>query len=153
MAKFSAVSLARLAGAHPLLQKIMHAALGKYDFTILQSQRGRADQEKAFRAGNTHAHFGQSAHNWDPAIALDVAPWPIDWNDRGRFIALNKVIGCFDPATGYGYGIAKDMKVPLRWGGDWNFNGILTDEHLVDLPHYELHPWREWAKHSKPFRG
>ncbi|MBN9067072.1 MAG: hypothetical protein J0H60_11600 [Rhizobiales bacterium] len=153
MAKFSAVSLARLESAHPLLQKVMHAAIEKYDFTILQSQRGRADQEEAFRKGNTHAHFGQSAHNWSPAIALDVAPYPIDWKDAARFVALNKVIGCFNPETGFGYGLAKDMQIPLRWGGDWNFNGKTTDEHLVDLPHYELHPWRTWAKKSKLFKG
>ncbi|OJU02811.1 MAG: hypothetical protein BGN87_06355 [Rhizobiales bacterium 65-79] len=151
MAKFSAVSLARLEGAHPLLQKVMNAAIEKFNFMILQSQRDRADQEKALRKGNTHAHFGQSAHNWAPAIALDVAPYPLDWNDRQRFIALSKVVGCFNPATGFGYGIAKELMVPLRWGGDWNFNGILTDEHLSDLPHYELHPWREWAKHSRLF--
>jgi peptidoglycan L-alanyl-D-glutamate endopeptidase CwlK len=151
MAKFSKISLARLEGAHPLLQKVMHAAIEKYDFTVLQSQRGRADQEEAFRRGNTRAHFGQSAHNWDPAIALDVAPYPIDWSPSAnwRFIDLNKVIGCFNPATGFGYGLAKEMKIPLRWGGDWHFSGKTGG--LVDLPHYELHPWRAWAKKSKLF--
>lgn len=141
MPTFSAASFSRLAGAHPLLRRVMSEAIKHYDFTVLDSQRGRAAQEKAFRAGNSKAHFGQSAHNWAPAIALDVAPFPIDWNDRQRFIDLSKVI----------LPIARDMKVPLRWGGDWNMNGVLTDEHLSDLPHYELHPWREWAKHSKPF--
>jgi peptidoglycan L-alanyl-D-glutamate endopeptidase CwlK len=43
------------------------------------------------------------------------------------------------------------MHIPLRWGGDWNFNGKTAG--LVDLPHYELHPWREWAKKSKLFGG
>jgi len=36
---------------------------------------------------------------------------------------------------------------------DWNMNGVITDEHFIDYPHVELHPWREWAKKSKPFEG
>jgi peptidoglycan L-alanyl-D-glutamate endopeptidase CwlK len=143
MPSFSVTSSRRLANAHPLIQKVMNEAIRHYDFMMLDSQRGRAAQEKAFREGHSKAHFGQSAHNWSPSIAVDVAPYPLDWNDRKRFIDLSKII----------LPIAKDMGVPLRWGGDWNMNGIMTDEHLSDLPHYELHPWRTWAKQCKPFGG
>lgn len=135
MPSFSAASAQRLAGAHPLLQKVFNEVIKKTDIVIMDSQRGRAAQEEAFRKGNSKAHFGQSAHNWAPSVALDVAPFPIDWNDRGRFIALSKIV----------LATAKDLGVPLRWGGDWNQNGILTDEKLSDLPHYEVHPWRDFA--------
>lgn len=138
---FDVGATARLKHAHPLLQKLMNVAREKFDFTILDSQRGREAQEKAFREGHTKVHFGNSAHNWDPSVALDVAPLPIVWSSRAPFIALSKVI----------LAIAKEEKIPVRWGGDWNMNGILTDEKFSDLPHYELHPWREWAKESKPF--
>lgn len=141
MPAFSEVSKKRLSGAHPLIQKVMNEAIKKYDFMMLDSQRGRAAQEEAFRKGNSKAHFGQSAHNWEPSVAVDVAPYPLDWNDRKRFIELAGII----------MPIAKGFKIPLRWGGDWNQNGILTDEKLSDLPHYELHPWRDFAKDCKLF--
>lgn len=141
---FDIGSQKRLSRAHPLLQKLMDAADKELDdFQILDSQRGRAAQERAFREGNSKARFGQSAHNWAPSIALDIAPKPIDWNNRDAFIRLAKVI----------LPIAAHLKIPIRWGGDWNMNGKWTDEKFSDLPHYELHPWRAFAKKSKLFEG
>lgn len=148
---YGTVSRQRLAGAHPLLQKLFNEAVKKIDIQILQSQRGRDDQEYAFSHGYSKAHFGQSAHNWNPSIALDVCHYPLDWKDRNGFLAVQAVVGWYNPMKNTGHGLAKNMKIPIRWGGDWNMNGILTDEHLVDLPHYELHPWREFAKSSKLF--
>ena len=143
MPSFSASSRSRLAKAHPLLQDIMNEAIKQYDFTILDSQRGRADQEKAFREGKSKAHFGQSAHNWSPSVALDVAPFPIDWNETKRFHDLAAII----------LNIAREKNIPLRWGGDWDMNGKPNTSGLIDLPHFELHPWREWAKKCKPYGG
>lgn len=133
-AKFDAASAKRLAGAHPMLQQLMNAARQKIAFTILDSQRGREAQEKAFREGHSKAHFGQSAHNWTPAIAVDIAPVPLDWNNVAAFDALAKVI----------LPLAKDMKIPITWGGSW--------ATLKDRPHYELSPWREFAKQAKPYQ-
>ncbi len=138
---FDAASAKRLAGAHPDIQRVMNAARVKVAFTILDSQRGRAAQELAFKQGHSKAHFGQSAHNWSPAIAVDIAPSPLNWGDTKSFIALSKVI----------MPIAKELGVPLRWGGDWNMDGSTSDGW--DFPHYELHPWREYAKNAKPFAG
>lgn len=148
---FDEASAKRLAGAHPLLQKLFTAARRKIAFTIMDSQRGRAAQEAAFKAGHSKAHFGQSAHNWDPAVACDLAPIPLDWNNVGAFRAVQAVIGWYDPKSGRGAGLAKEMKIPIRWGGDWNMDGNPSDGW--DLPHYELHPWREFAKSSKPYQG
>lgn len=142
MASFSKISKQRLAGAHPLLQKIMNEAINHYDFMVLDSQRDRAAQERAFKQGNSKVHFGQSAHNWAPSIALDVAPFPIDWNDLGRFKVLQLEI--ILP-------IAQKMQIPIRQGIDWNRDGNLSNDGWDDYPHVELHPWREWAKKSHLF--
>jgi peptidoglycan L-alanyl-D-glutamate endopeptidase CwlK len=131
---FSARSKQRLRGAHPLLQKVMNAAIVDFDFSILESQRNKADQEKAFKGGFSKARFGQSSHNWTPALALDVGPYPLDWNDIAAFKALAKVIRKH----------AKALKVDLVWGGDWT---------MRDYPHWELKNWRELAKTAKPYRG
>lgn len=33
---------------------------------------------------------------------------------------------------------SKELKVPIRWGGDWNRNGRSDDEKFYDGPHFEL---------------
>lgn len=137
---FGTISKQRLARAHPLLQKLANEAIKHTGFMVGDTNRGRVAQEKAFKEHKSKVHFGDSAHNWDPSVAYDLIPFPIDWNDSKRFIKLQ--LEFIKP-------IAKDLGIPIRQGCDWNMNGILTDEHFVDLPHVELHPWRTWAKECK----
>lgn len=151
-AKFDPESAARVAKVHPKHREFLNAARDKIAFYVSDSTRGRKAQEDAFRRGASKVHFGNSAHNYSPAIAVDV--WPkknVDWGDIAAFKALQKVFGWYNPATGKGAGLAKSMKIPMRWGGDWNMDG--SDKDGWDLPHYELHPWRDWAKQSKLFEG
>ena len=138
------VSLARLMTAHPLLQKLFHEVVKEAPILIMQSQRGRHDQEKAFAQHHSKVHFGQSAHNWSPAIALDVAPLPLDWSNSKAFLALGRDVVM---------PLAKSLDIPIRWGADWNMNGNYSDQSFVDMPHYELNPWRDFAKHCKPYGG
>ena len=136
MPKLSAAAQKRLDAAHPLLIKLFTACLADPKcpaFTVLDSQRGREAQEKAFNAGNSKAHFGQSPHNWTPSIALDVAPLPIDWEDLKAF----KTLGVFVEAK------AVALKIPVSWGGRW--------KSFKDYPHFELTPWRDHAKKAKLF--
>lgn len=142
--EFDKASKQRLDGAHPLLQKLLVAARSKIAFTIMDSQRGRKAQEAAYKAGNSKATFGNSAHNYTPAVAVDLAPVPLDWSNRQSFIDLWNVIGYYNPSTKAGKGLAKDMQIPIRWGGDWNMNGKWSDDGW-DFPHYELTPWRNYA--------
>ena len=149
MPKFSKRSLKARDELHPHLQQIVDAAILEIDFVILDAQRGRAEQEKAFKAGFSKARFGQSAHNYRPAIAFDLAPYPIDFNDTAKFRAIAKVIGYYDPKDGDGTGLAKKLRIPLRWGADWDMDGDWKDERFLDWGHWELTPWRDWAKQSK----
>lgn len=144
MPSFGAASLAALSKCHPKLQIIANAAIKEIDFRILDSTRGRDAQERAFATGKSKARFGQSAHNYVPAIAFDLFPAPYDWNNRQSFITLSNVI----------LRIAKENKIPLRWGGDWDMAGDRNPKgSLDDLPHYELDKWRDWAKDSHLFEG
>ena len=144
MASLDKGSAHRLSLAHLLLQRLFIEVVKQMPIVILDSQRGKAAQELAFRLGRTKAHFGQSAHNWSPSVALDVCPLPVDWKNTKPFILLGQKI--ILP-------IAAAMRIPIRWGADWNMNSNLRDESFVDMPHYELHPWREFAKKSKLFQG
>lgn len=134
---FSKASLASRKKLMKPLQEIVDEAIKEIDFKILDATRGRAAQEKAFAQGHSKVHFGDSAHNYVPAIAMDLFPAPYDWNNRTAFIALSKIILRIAAAKGY----------KLRWGGDWNGDGNLSDGW--DMPHFELHPWRTYAKKSK----
>lgn len=139
MPKFSSRSLKARKELHPDLQLLVDEAIKEIDFVILDAQRGRAEQEKAFKGGFSKAHFGDSAHNYIPAIALDICPFPIDFNDAAKFRALAKVF----------VRIAKERKLPVRWGGDWDMDGDWKDERFLDWGHFELHPWRTFAKQGK----
>lgn len=142
MPTFGAASLAALSKCHPKLKIIALAAIKEIDFRILDATRGRDAQERAFATGKSKARFGQSAHNYVPAIAFDLFPAPYDWNNRQSFINLSKVV----------LRIGKEQGIPLRWGGDWDMKGDGNPRgSLEDLPHYELQPWREWAHESRLF--
>ncbi len=139
MFTFSQRSLKARNELHPMLKTVVDAGIKKIDFVILDAQRGRAAQERAYKAGFSKARFGQSAHNYVPAVALDIVPFPINFDNIAGFKAIAQVF----------LEIAKEKQIPLRWGADWNMNGKVNDENFLDWGHFELHPWREWAKEGK----
>jgi peptidoglycan L-alanyl-D-glutamate endopeptidase CwlK len=123
---------------HPMLKLVVDEVIKTVDFSILDGSRGRAEQERAFRAGHSKVHFGDSAHNWSPSIAMDLTPYPLDYDNLASFRRLAKAI----MAAG------KLHAVPLRWGADWDMDGDWKDERFLDWGHFELNPWREWARES-----
>lgn len=143
MPVFGAASMRNLEKCHPSLKLIATEAIKEIDFRVLDSTRGRDAQNRAFQTGKSKAKFGQSAHNYVPAIAFDLFPFPYDWNDRKAFTKLAAIV----------MRIAKEKGIPLRWGGDWNMDGDKTTSDAWDMPHFELHPWRDWAKKSQLFEG
>lgn len=52
--------------------------------------------------------------------AVDLVPFPLDWNDINKF---NKIAEAMKKA-------AQELKIDLRWGGDW--------KHSKDYPHFEV---------------
>jgi len=142
MPTFGAQSKIQLAKAHPKMQAILNRAITRIDFKILDSTRGRAAQTKAYLTGHSKAKFGQSAHNYVPSIAVDLFPAPYDWNNRKAFNDLYYVM----------MACAHELGIPLRSGNDWNMDGLgVHDTDNWDAGHYELHPWRTWAKQAKLF--
>lgn len=145
MFHFSTSSLAALAKCHPHLQAIAQAAIRTVDFKVLDSTRGRDAQERAFSGGFSKVQFGNSAHNYVPAIAFDLFPAPYDWKDRQSFIDLAEIILRLPEKLSL-QGLDGKPLI-LRWGGDWNMDGNIKDGW--DMPHFEMHPWRKWSKKSK----
>ena len=136
--------LNQLDAAHHDLSRLFLEVAKYTTIQVLDSRRGEAAQMLAYHSGRSKVTFGNSAHNYVPSIAVDVVPLPLNWSHPAPFIDL---------ARKWVLPTAKKMGIPIRWGGDWNMNGETKDEHFIDLPHYELHPWREYAKSATLYRG
>jgi peptidoglycan LD-endopeptidase CwlK len=119
MPQFSRRSLDNLATCHPALQLLFQEAIKEADFVVLEGHRGREAQNKAFRDGKSGLPWPNSKHNQVPSLAADVAPWPLDWEDTGRFKTLATVIKA----------AAGRLNISIEWGGDWR---------SVDMPHWQL---------------
>jgi len=133
MAKFSEKSLKRLESVQPLLRKVFLEVVKHFDCTVVCGYRDRTAQELAFETGKSKAHFGESPHNFVPALAVDVVPYPVDWLDLERMQYF----------AGYVMATAQQMGIDLRWGGDWDDDTHLSDNRFDDLPHFELADWRK----------
>ena len=128
MYTFSHKSLTNLATCHDDLQTLFREIIKHYDCTIIQGWRSNEEQNEYFRAGRSKLRGGQSKHNASPSLAVDVVPYPIDWNDYKRFYYFGGLVK----------GIAFKLKIPIRWGGDWDSDNNFKDQTFHDLPHFEL---------------
>lgn len=125
---FSSTSRRRLYTCDTRLIAVCEEAIKLFDFTVVCGYRSNEEQARLLEQGMTRVGPGESLHNRTPSAAVDLAPYPIDWYDFERFRFLGGLM------TGLGH----TMGVDLRWGGDWNSNGVFTDQTFMDLPHFEL---------------
>lgn len=128
MPKFGNASQKRLYTCDQRLQELCNEAIKIIDFSVLCGYRDGAEQARLFSEGKTKLQYPMSKHNQSPSKAIDIAPYPIDWNDTGRFKLLAGVM----------FGIAHNKGYKLRWGGDWDGDWDMKDQTFNDLPHFEL---------------
>lgn len=128
MAKFSNTSKQKLETCHEDLQLIINEAIKDYDFSVLCGYRSNEEQDKLYKKGVSKVKAGGSKHNLSPSLAVDIAPYPIDWNDKNRFYYLAGIINR----------IASENNIAIRWGGDWNGDGNFKNQTFHDLPHFEI---------------
>lgn len=116
----------KLRGVHPNLVLLMETVGQARDLVVLEGARSVADELEAIRSGHsTLTDPMDSKHVIDPekrplALAVDVAPDPVDWTNLDAFKALGAVV----------LATARDMGIPVTWGGDWL--------SFKDYPHYQL---------------
>ena len=128
MPKFGRASKKRLKTCDEDLVFLFEEVVKYFDCTVLEGHRGKKLQNKYFKEGKSKLQFPDGNHNKIPSFAVDVVPYPIDWEDRERMTYF----------AGYVKGIAMMLGIPIRWGGDWNGNNDLKDNNFDDLPHFEL---------------
>jgi peptidoglycan L-alanyl-D-glutamate endopeptidase CwlK len=135
MPNFSQRSLDRLNTCHPDIQAVMHEAIKHFDFTVLSGFRSPKEQLELYKQGrefkdgkwvkvgktvtNVDGINVKSNHNYSPSRAVDIAPYPIDWDDIERFEQMAAVV----------MDCANKLGIKLTWGGNWR---------MKDYPHFEL---------------
>lgn len=130
MFSFGQRSKSNLITCHPDIRFVMNESIKIIDFSVLCGVRSMEKQNRAYNEGNSKLKWPHSKHNVDPdnprdiewpnlSTAVDIVPYPIDWENLGRFHALADIIKQ----------IAKDENVDLHWGYDlWGW----------DMPHWQL---------------
>lgn len=130
--KFSARSRRKLQGVHPDLIRVIDRAMSFQimDFSILEGLRSIERQKRLVSQGASKTlnskHLLQETGY---GHAIDIAPYPIDWQDHSRFYILNGIMRAAAEIEG----------VSVRTGADWDMDGQVKDQTFHDLPHYELH--------------
>ena len=125
---------------HKDLQLILDESIKVVDFTILEGARSQETQMEYFAQGKSKLDgvSKKSKHQVSDeqplSMAVDIAPYPIDWNDKFRFAFLAGVM------KGVATRLLEDGKIShkLRWGGDWDSDNNFKDQTFFDLPHFEL---------------
>ena len=122
MAKaFSKREEIRLLSCDIALQRIVRRVhLERMTLIVVCGHRGEAAQNAAFKDKASKLKWPHSRHNVFPSEAVDLAPFPLDWKDLGRFAQM----------ADHMLEIAHDEGVTLIWGGSW--------PKFQDFGHFEM---------------
>jgi peptidoglycan L-alanyl-D-glutamate endopeptidase CwlK len=116
--KLGTRSLQNLSGVHPDLVAVVKRAIEitRVDFTVIEGIRNISRQRELYKAGKSTTM--NSRHITGHAV--DMVPWPVDWNDLERFEVMSEAMKS----------AAEELEIPIVWGGDW--------KSFYDAPHFEL---------------
>lgn len=128
MASFGPRSLSQLATCDVRLQRLFEAVVKRFDCSVLEGYRGEERQNMLFDMEQSKVRFPTGRHNSKPSKAVDVVPYPVEWENRERFILF----------AGFVQGIANEMGIRIRWGGDWDGDWDTKETRFFDAPHFEI---------------
>ena len=157
MPTFGSISESRLVNVQPVLVLLARLVVAEFDCSVICGVRSREDQDAAFAAGNSQKVWPDSRHNIIPSMsdrrlseALDLGPymagfgvaWP-DPAEPSKWIYA-KQVGQWYRFSQCVQAKARQIGVPIRWGGDWNLDNRIEDNIFDDLAHFELvENWRD----------
>ena len=128
MPRFGKRSKERLATCEKDLQLVFNEIIKHVDCSVLEGHRSKDRQNSLYEDGKTKVRYPNGRHNSSPSRAVDVTPYPVDWADRERQTLF----------AGFVIGVANQMGINLRWGGDWDQDFQVQDNKFDDFPHFEL---------------
>ena len=144
-------SLDRLHGVDQKLVAVVKRAieLSPIDFMVLEGVRTREQCMINYGKGRTASQCvakGVPAKYAQPKVAkvtwlnnpfaskhtvgkaVDLVPYPVDWNTLSKFDEIAKAIKQ----------AAKELGVNVRWGADWDNDGKPREKGESDSPHFEI---------------
>ena len=144
-------SLDRLNGVDERLQRVVKRAiqLSKQDFMVLEGVRTKKQCMINYGKGRTIAQCvakGVPAQYANPKAAkvtwlnnpfaskhvsgkaVDLVPYPVDWNDLKKFDAIAQAM----------LQASKELGIAIRWGADWDNDGKPRERGESDSPHFEI---------------
>ena len=124
MYKFGKRSRDRLKGVDSRLVNVLNELIKIMDVTVIEGLRSAERQKELLAKGASKVKYSKHMEG----KAVDIAPYPIDWDDRERFHYMGGMIR----------GIAKALNLDIRWGGDWDSDGEIKDNKFDDLVHIEI---------------
>ena len=138
MPEFGSRSRLRLESCHYDLYYLFSEVVKTYDCSVLCGHRGQLEQTQAFDSKRSKVQWPDSKHNSIPSRAIDIVPFPINWGDTGSEKERRKALARFYHFAGYVKAVADQLGIKVRWGGDWDGDGLFNDQNFDDLPHWEL---------------
>ena len=134
--KFSKLSEDRLQGVKPQLASVVRRALEicAVDFMVVEGLRTIERQRELYAQGRTKPgpKVTWTLHSKHlEGNAVDLAPFvngKVDWNNLKNFDAIAKAM----------LQASRELSVPIRWGADWDMDGIPREKGETDSPHFEL---------------
>ena len=147
----SKLSLGRLNGVDANLVKVVQRAIEitPQDFMVVEGVRTKEQCYINYGKGRTAAQCtakGVPAQYAQPKLAkvtwlnnplsskhvtgkaVDLVPYPVDWNDLTKFDQVAKAM----------LAAADELGVSIRWGADWDNDGNYREKGEYDSPHFEL---------------
>jgi peptidoglycan L-alanyl-D-glutamate endopeptidase CwlK len=130
MPRFGKRSRERLKGVDSKLVNVLNEVVKYFDITIIEGLRSQKRQNELVAQGKSKTKFGKHVQG----KAVDIAPYPIDWDSRDDFHYLG----------GFVLGVASKMGIDIRWGGDWSDSSLsknartTKDNNFDDLVHFEI---------------
>jgi len=124
MPHFGKRSKQRLKGVDTKLVNVLNELVKIMDVTIIEGLRSQERQDELVAKGASKTRYSKHIQG----KAVDLAPYPIDWEDRERFHYMGGMVR----------GIGQQLNVNIRWGGDWDSDGEIKDNNFDDLVHVEI---------------
>jgi hypothetical protein len=130
MPSFGKRSQERLRGVDSRLINVLNKVVKYFDVTVIEGVRSQDRQNELVAQGKSKTKFGKHVEG----KAVDIAPYPIDWQSRDDFHYLG----------GFVLGVASEMGIDIRWGGDWSDSSLsenartTKDNSFDDLVHFEI---------------
>lgn len=130
----------KLKGVHPNLIKVVERAIAisEVDFFVNEGVRTPERQKELYAQGRTKpgkvvTWTLKSNHFVNPKTgfghAVDVYAHPFNANQSPA--TSKKIAAAFLRA-------ANELNIPVRWGADWDRDGVFYEKGESDSPHFEL---------------